>query len=271
MPEGNRAAVSYRDLISGFRSLDLGPERHVIAHASLSSFGDVRGGAETLLGALQANVRGIMMPVFTSKPEIIPDVGPDDNAIEYGSGKSANMMAEFFYPEMPADKIMGIVPEALRKLEGAQRSTHPLLSFTGINAFEALTSQTLDEPLAPIKVLSQLDGWVLLIGVDQTTNTSIHYAEKLAGRKQFVRWALTAEGVRQCPQYPGCSNGFNAISVHIASVTRQVEIGDAVIQAIPLNDLIATVKVLIETDRFALLCSRPDCRRCNTIRRLQKA
>ena len=63
--------------------------------------------------------------------------------------------------------------------------------------------QTLAEPLAPIGALAQRGGWVLLLGVNQTVNTSLHYAERLAGRPQFTRWALTYEGVRECPQFPG--------------------------------------------------------------------
>ncbi len=267
MAEGINAVVTYRDLIAGFRSLELDPKRPVIAHASLSAFGEVRGGVETLLGAIMENVGGMIMPAFTSCPEIIPEVGPDHNGIDYGSGHSANMMAEFFDPQMPADKIIGVVSEALRKLPGTARSNHPLLSFTGVSAAEILAAQSYEEPLGPVRILSQLDGWVLLLGVDHTVNTSIHYAEMLSGRKQFIRWALTKDGVCQCPGYPGCSNGFNAVSPHIASVTRRVQIGAALVQAVPLNDMIATIKVLLETDPLALLCTRPDCSRCNTIRR----
>jgi aminoglycoside 3-N-acetyltransferase len=48
--------VSYRDLVTGLRQLRLNPQRPVIAHASLSAFGDVRGGPDTLLGAILMNV-----------------------------------------------------------------------------------------------------------------------------------------------------------------------------------------------------------------------
>jgi aminoglycoside 3-N-acetyltransferase len=62
----------------------------------------------------------------------------------------------------------------------------------------------LDDPLAPVGALAEENGTVLLIGVNHTVNTSIHYAEKIAGRKQFIRWALTPQGVRECPGFPGC-------------------------------------------------------------------
>jgi aminoglycoside 3-N-acetyltransferase len=51
-------------------------------------------------------------------------------------------------------------------------------------------AQTDHEPYAPIASLAEQDGVVLLIGMDQRVNFSIHYGEKLAGRMQFIRWAL---------------------------------------------------------------------------------
>jgi aminoglycoside 3-N-acetyltransferase len=261
-----KTTVTYRDLITGLRNLGIEHGCPVIAHASLSSFGEVRGGPEALLGALQDSVSSLIMPTFTSGPAVIPEVGPEGNAILYGSGKDSNLLAEFFKPDMAADKIMGVVPETLRKLPGSYRSSHPLLSFSGLHAETILATQTLDDPLAPIRVMAEQGGSVLLIGVDHTTNTSIHYAEKLAGRKQFLRWALTAEGVCECPGYPGCSNGFQAIAPHLEMVTHRSNIGHSVVQAIPLKDLVRVVMACLAEDPMALLCHRLDCERCNVVR-----
>lgn len=266
-----RATVTFRDLVGGLRSLDIAPDQPAIIHSSLSAFGEVHGGAETLLGAIFTSFNSVIAPAFTSRPEIIPEVGPENNAIDYGSGESANLLAEFFQPDMPVDKIMGIVPEIMRNQEGAARSNHPLLSFTGYHASPILESQTFDEPLAPIRVLAEQSGWVLMLGVDHTVNTSIHYAEKLGGRKQFLRWALTSQGVCECPGYPGCSDGFHEIAPHLERFTRRVMIGEAQVQAIALKDLIPIVTTLLAMNPLALLCNRPDCQRCNTIRKIAVA
>jgi aminoglycoside 3-N-acetyltransferase len=110
------------------------------------------------------------------------------------------------------------------------------------------------------------EGWVLLLGVDQTVNTSIHYGEILAGRKQFVRWSLTPKGVVACPGFPGCSDGFSALSPHLTDSVRKVEVGEAVIQAIPLEKLVDSVCAMIKDAPLALLCEREDCERCNAVR-----
>jgi aminoglycoside 3-N-acetyltransferase len=199
---------------------------------------------------------------------IIPSTGPETNAIIYCSGADTNRMAEFFDPQIPADPLMGTVGETLRKHPRAKRSTHPILSFTSVKAKAALAAQTLADPLAPIGVLAKQDGWVLLLGVDHTVNSSIHYAEKLAGRKQFVRWALTPQGVRECPGFPGCSAGFQSIAPEVEKYTRQVKIGNAFVRAVPLRMLFRAVIMHIKQNPLALLCQQADCPRCNEIRLL---
>jgi aminoglycoside 3-N-acetyltransferase len=257
--------VQPRDLLLGLRDLRLG-EAPVIVHSSLSSFGQVEGGAQTVVSALTVVFPIIIVPTFTYKTMIIPLTGPDHNAIPYGSGGDQNRMAEFFTPKMPADPLMGIVPETLRRQAGATRSSHPIQSFAGVHAEKILATQNLNNPLGPLEALEQAGGWAVLLGVNHTTNTSIHYAEKLAGRRQFVRWALTPKGVVACPGFPGCSAGFQAVAPDLERYTRQVQIGEALVQAVPLKMLTKVVVAVIKKDPLALLCQQADCERCGEIR-----
>ena len=259
--------LAFRNLVAAFRSLEIDRHRPVIAHASLSAFGEIQGGAETMLGALMAIFDILIMPAFTYQTMITPEVGPPNNGIRYGTGRDANKMALTFHPEMPVDRTMGVIPETLRKRPEAQRSLHPILSFTGVNAQVFLDSQSYAEPLAPIRLLTEAEGWVLLLGVDHTRNTAIHYAERLAGRKQFIRWALTSHGIRACPGWPGCSDGFQALASMLGDVTRQHQVGPGLVQAVPLLELVETARAWISRDSFALLCERDDCERCNEVRR----
>jgi aminoglycoside 3-N-acetyltransferase len=129
---------------------------------------------------------------------------------------------------------------------------------------------------------------VVLAGVDHTVNTSMHLAEKLAGRRQFIRWALVRdmltrpvplklsgrnfastsvnERVIECPGFPGCSAGFQAISKDIQPFTKRVTAGNSAIQAVPLAALFHAVISKINQDPKALLCFDPNCARCNTVR-----
>ena len=255
----------YADVVSAFQALGL-HDKPIIAHASLKPFGFIEGGAEAVLDAMLASFASVIMPTFTYKTEIVPDVGPPNNGLTYGSGHDRNKMAESFRPDLRADPLMGILPETLRNHPSATRTAHPILSFVGINADLTLFTQTLYEPLAPLGALAELDGWVVLINVDHTANTSIHYAEKLAGRKQFIRWALVGNRVVECPNYPGDSLGFQTIESYLTFDTRRVPIGEGFIQAVPLQGLFDVVKELIKKNPLALLCERLDCERCNAVR-----
>jgi aminoglycoside 3-N-acetyltransferase len=258
--------LTYREAATAFIDLQIPSDSPVIVHASLSAFGDVRGGAETILGALSMISKEILMPAFTFKTMVIPKEGPPDNGMTYGSGEDINQMAEFFRHDLPVDPLIGSIPETFRQLSQTKRTSHPIFSFSATNLDYALRSQTLSDPFTPIAAISSMKGWVLLLGVDQTVNTSIHYAEKLAGRRQFIRWALTHSGIVECPGFPGCSDGFNAISPMLEDVTRKVNMNGSQVQAIPLNFLIHAVKTAIDADPFALLCDRQACERCNAIR-----
>ena len=264
-PMSSLQNISLQQLKAGFSKLGLA-QNPVIAHASLRAFGHIEGGAETMLKALLETTRGILMPAFTYKTMLNPEVGPPKNGMTYGSEQDLNKMAEPYRPDMPVDKMMGVLPEVMRKYPKARRSMHPIQSFVGIGVDPILNTQTIYEPLAPIAALAEKDGWVLLLGVDHTVNTSIHYAEKVAGRMQFIRWALQPDRVVECRGFPGDSEGFNAIAPDVEKYTRRVEIGDALVQAVHLRSLISVVVEKIKENPFALLCTRQDCERCNAVR-----
>jgi aminoglycoside 3-N-acetyltransferase len=257
--------------IEAFRSalekLDL-KNKPAIAHASLKAFGEIHANAEVILETLLETVSGLMMPTFTYKTMVIPEVGPPNNGLAYGRHPDLNRMTEPFHLEKPADPLMGTLPETLRRYPGAMRTAHPILSFTGVNVNGASNTQTLNNPFAPIGALANQDGWVLLLGVDHTVNSSIHYAEKLAGRRQFIRWALTKNRIVECAGYPGCSDGFEEIRPDIEKVTRFEQVGDSFIEAIPLYPLLRAVETKIKRNPLAMLCQREQCDRCNTIRNM---
>lgn len=261
--------LTHEDFNAALGSLEL-ENNPAIAHASLKTFGTIQGGAETVLKALVEHVNGLLMPAFTYKTMIFPEVGPPNNGLTYGKQRDLNLMAQPFRYNMPVDSMIGTLAETLRQYPGAMRTAHPILSFAGHNLDEVLMTQTIYNPFAPIRRLSDHDGWVLLLGVDYTVNTSIHYAEKLAGRHQFVRWALTPNRVIECPGFPGCSDGFDDIRSDLEDVTRRVELGDSFIEVIPVKLLLQVVEARIRKNPLALLCKRDECERCNTVRNITK-
>jgi len=258
--------LTFRELVYGFRSLELDPGRPVMVHASLSSFGGLNGRAAVMLGALTSVFPKLMAPTHTYHTMLDPEDGPPNNGMTYGNGHALNALAEFYTADLPADRMMGVLPELLRQHPLAKRSSHPILSLTGIGVDKILASQTLKNPLAPLHDLYEADGYVLLLGVGHSVNTTLHFAEKLAGRRTFIRWALTPDGAVECPGFPGCSMGFDMAAVYLADLTRCVRIGSALVRALPVREMVITAATLIREDPVALLCEDPGCERCGAVR-----
>jgi aminoglycoside 3-N-acetyltransferase len=90
-----------------------------------------------------------------------------------------------FDPEQSQTREMGAIPELFRTWPGVLRSEHPIGSFavSGPHA-EYLTRDhrlldTFGEH-SPIGKLYELDGYILLLGVNHANNTSLHLAENRA-------------------------------------------------------------------------------------------
>ncbi len=236
----------------------------VIAHVGLSALGPVKGGAEAVTAAILAAAGTVIMPAFTYQTQVIPQTGPPDNAIEYGSGETINARADIFRPDLPVHPDCGVVAEALRKDADTLRSTHPILSFVaqGPRAREALSSQTRETPLGPITWLEAHDGYVLLMGLDQRHNVALHLAEQRAGRRTFIRWALTLNDIEELHHLPGDREGFNAIWADLMDFARVTKIGLARCELIAIRPMLAYAEARIRADPNFMLCDKPTCAYC---------
>jgi aminoglycoside 3-N-acetyltransferase len=263
--------ISYRDISAGLQDLGLNRSTPVLAHISLANLGEVQGGLNTVMGALLATIDNVMMPAFTYSTMVIPESGPVDNLMDYGSGRETNLAAEIFSYALPSDMENYEASEALRAYPGVYRSGHPVFSFAGLGLDIALINHPAEDPYAPISELRKLDGWVLLMGSDPSDNFSIHYAEKLAGRKQFTRWALSDHGICEIPYYPGCSEGFNKLHYYMQEELHSVRVADSFWYAMKVETLLNVAMALINEDNFALLCNNLNCPRCNLVRASIKA
>jgi aminoglycoside 3-N-acetyltransferase len=263
--------ISYRDIATGLQDLGLNRSTPVLAHIKLANLGEVKGGLNSVMGALLATIDNVMMPSFTFSTMVIPESGPENNLLAYGSGRKTNLGAEVFSHDLPSDMPDREASEALRCYPGIYRSGHPVFSFTGLGLDVALVNHPAEDPYAPIAELRKLNGWVLLMGAEPSANFSVHCAEKLAGRKQFTRWALSTEGIREIPHYPGCSDGFHKLHYYMQEELRTVRVADSFWHAMRVETLLNVAVALINEDAFALLCNDLNCPRCNLERAAIKA
>lgn len=261
------STITYRTLQQTFAGLPIPVNAPVIIHASLSAIGRVQGGPDSVIGALLNRFHSIMMPAFTYKTMIVPQTGPEQNAIQYATASDQNRMAIPYSDDFPVDKLMGITAAALQKYPLSYRSKHPILSFSGVHVEPGLSAQTLDDPFAPIEWIRKQNGWVLLIGVDHTVNTSLHLAEQIAGRSGFTRWAVQGEKIVTCPHFSGCSNGFNEITESLEGISTHAPLGEGQLTALPMQAMIEIISLYLQKKPTGMLCKDSHCQRCQEYRR----
>jgi len=259
--------ISYHDITAGLDDLGLSRITPVIVHIRTDKVGSVKGGLNTLMGALLACIDNVMMPVFTHDTLVIPESGPPDNFIQYGSGREANLKASIYTYDLPCSMPGCEASEALRRHPATYRSAHPVFSFTGLGLDSALAKHPPDDPYAPLRWMRGMDAWVLMMGAGPEENFSLHYAEHLVGRKQFIRWALSQEGIVEIPHFPGCPNGFHKMDYYLSDELRRTQVEGVEWQAVNLDVLLKSATALMQEDNFALLCNNLGCPRCNLVRK----
>lgn len=160
--------------------LELGVEAGgvLLVHTSFRAVRPIEDGPSGLIAAL----RGALGPQGTL---VTPAWTSDDAAI-------------FDPATTPCPADLGIVAETFRRQPGVLRSNHPMaFAAAGPRAQAAVRG---DLPLpphgpeSPVGNVHELDGQVLLIGVEQDANTTLHMAEGLAGVPYWSRSYLTVAG-----------------------------------------------------------------------------
>jgi len=246
--------------------------RDVAVHASLRSFGHVTGGAEAVVHALLKVCRNVLMPTFceigrTNPPQ---EDRPRQNGWDYAGYRKDTTNIVPFDPDTfdATSKLnvneMGRIPAEFLRTPGTFRSKHPSVSWAanGPDAAWYTAGHIADDPNLPLKRLMEKQGAVLLLGVDLAGCTAIHLAEEVVGRSPFIRWVLYVDGsVRRVREY-GCSDAFPKLAPHVASLAKQIAIGQCHAVCYPITQLVKNVVKVLATQPQITLCGRQTLCRC---------
>ncbi|OIJ87311.1 hypothetical protein BIV25_39530 [Streptomyces sp. MUSC 14] len=253
----NRHVVTRSALGDGLTGLGVGPGATVIAHTSLSSFGYVVGGAQSVLLALRDTVgpRGtLVMPAFTPQLCHPRTWRAPDLARAAADPDTAAQMPAFDPLRTPVARTMGVLPELLRTQPGALRSGHPHVSFAAQGPFAGRIVR--DHPAAwrlaaqgPLGRLWDLDATVLLLGAPWEKCTALHlaeYATAYPGRRTGL-WAVPEADGRgrtrwhEVPELLVWEGDFNALGAAYEASGEPLataRVGGALCRAVPLRPLV---------------------------------
>lgn len=248
-----RSKVNQADIAKGLKKLGLKSGDIAFMHSSLSSFGHVEGGAETVVQAFLEILGGdgtLAVPIFRSYFWGMPDqVWDRDNS----------------------PSLMGKISETVRTWPGARRShhaPHPVAA-VGLMAEDLTERYNKSDfaPDSPFARLLELNAWIMLVGVDYNSCTMIHLAEERL-EVPYRRWVeltgtVIEDGVATSKTYsflkrhPGVRNDFLPLGKRMedAGLVQKETIGKSLIRCFRSQDLYDCVIRSLKEDPLYLISS----------------
>jgi aminoglycoside 3-N-acetyltransferase len=240
-------------LVHQLHAIGVVPGSVLVVHASFRAVGPVEGGPHGLIDALRDAIGPngtLVMPSMTSSSVV-------------------------YDPAFTPTKGMGIVAETFRRLPDVLRGDHPTSSFAALGPQAAYIAapQPVSPPHgpdSPVGRVHDLDGWVLLLGVDHTANTTIHLAECIAGVPYRVSKTATVlvEGRPQRVTFAEndhCCRHFALVDDWLRHAGLQAEgtVGNAHVRLARSRDIVRIVAARRHAEPALFLHPRGSCYECD--------
>ena len=257
------------DLSDALRSLGL-DGKPLCVHSSLRSFGRPTLRAEAVIDAALSVGCTLMVPAFgyIFARNSLPGMKPARNGWAYDTDWDRQIVPGDTMVYRPSSDVvapeMGALPAALLHHPKRIRGEHPVNSFAAVGplAEQMIGGQKPMDVYAPLRELIACDGWIVLMGVGLNSLTLLHYAESLAGRTLFRRWANGSDGRGIEVECGGCSSGFGKLLPAMAPAIRRKHVGQSEWMVMPAGRAAELAAQAIATDPQITHCGRPDCDRC---------
>ncbi|MGH7856298.1 MAG: AAC(3) family N-acetyltransferase [Candidatus Binatia bacterium] len=241
-------------LVTQLRDLGVEPGSVLLVHTAFGSIAPVDGGPDAFIDAL-VEARGpegtLVMPSWTDE---------DDEPFDPLS--------------TDVEDHLGVVADTFWRRPGVVRGDHPFaVAALGPLADEVAGAPFVLPPHGPgsgIDRVHDLDGWVLLAGVDHDANTTIHLAELAAGApyRQPKHITVLEDGGPKRIDYgenDSCCRGFVMAGGWLRGrgLLREGLLAGGRGMLARSRDVVATVVDELRDDPCRFLCERGTCDECD--------
>ena len=258
------SAVTEEDIVAGLRRLGVKAGEVLFCHSSLSSFGHVEGGAETVVRALTEAVGAegtVAIPTFSYN--FPPERSPWDRAT--------------------SPSQVGRVTEVFRTFPGVLRTDQPSHSVSARGPQAPFMTRPYGNPrpydrLGPFGKMYRLGTRILFLGCGLSPNSTLHACEDWAEMPYLGptevhvreadgsvrRFALQKMPVGHRDFYRGRDWRKAKVNQRLAQrgLLTEVTIGQAEVVAIWARDLVDACMDIFAGEPDLLLCDNPGCEFC---------
>jgi aminoglycoside 3-N-acetyltransferase len=249
--------MSDPNVVRDLRGLGIRAGAVLLVHTSFRAVRPVRGGPLGLIESLREAIgpsATLVMPTMTD-----------------GAGR--------FDPRATPTHEMGITAELFWRQPGVLRSAHPGASFAaqGPLAEQICAPQPLEPPHgpdSPVGRVHDLDGQVLLLGVEHSESTTLHLAEALAGVPYSVSHPCVVEqaGVIETlsiAETDHCCRGFKQADdwLRARGLQHEGKVGGATARLCEARQLVSIAVDHLRRDPLLFLCMpAAGCEECDRAR-----
>lgn len=253
MTSGARGA-SRETLAAHLRDIGVQPRGLLLVHTSFRTIGPVDGGPDAFIDALLEALGPegtLVMPSWTDEDDEPFDPGTTD-----------------------VEDHLGVVADTFWRRPGVVRGDHPFaVAALGPRAVQVAGAPFVLPPHGPgsgIDRVHDLDGWVLLAGVDHDANTTVHLGELCGGApyRQPNHVTVLEDGEPKRIDYgenDSCCRGFNMVGdwLRERGLQREGALGGGRAMLARSRDIVATVVEELRDDTCRFLCRRGTCVECD--------
>jgi aminoglycoside 3-N-acetyltransferase len=232
-----KATVTRHDLEIGLRALGLKEGSIVGVHSSLSRFGYVEGGADTVIDALLSVVGesgSVVMPTYSKNREEV-----EITAEERAMGITWKIRILPYAPKTEPCWT-GRIPDTFWRRKGVLRGSHRSHSLAAVGP-------RANELVRGWHGLLKLDGHILLLGITLDNCSAMHLAEEYVQLPDYIRRKITLPPELR-DRYPSdqWEIGFGPYPDFVLmegpsqerDIMKLARIGDAVVRMARLRELI---------------------------------